>query len=728
MEFEYKSTKKENTKMKKLSFVMSLVLVLTALVGLFSVPASAAEYAADTVATVNGVEVTEENILDVILACPTGGTVNVIKDFSTFALIFQNSEETGITSKWVINGNNHTISSPITSLANKNYLLTTTSNYLEINDLTLITMGSGISVKSGSQVYLNNVNVYTGGTAAGQTTEGRAPYARAKSSAELNSIAVQLSATTRSTVYINGGTYKAYGVSGQVLAVDRGNMVVYDGNFVGEDCSFVARVKNETKQTNLSNVTASLTVYGGLFIKPIINKTAGQYNDDDTTKKANTNTDGCVIRGDAGGLVNIHGGTFACFSGKAKLADGTAFGTQRDFVLLGGISSGNDYGFINIFGGDFYSFMTADVNANKSQLIGNYSSGNPVNDADVSKVNTAIYGGNFYSTNSSREYNITAIASESTTSIQHVPADQYKTTESTVSNVDLYGKSFTNVTKWTVEYEEPSTAPAKATVKVTNSNGKNYYIQDYTHSSTGSYGTATVPAFAQAINGVADKDSTVTLLKDITITPTEILNRGQKMTIDGNNKTITSATNGLTVSSGEITVKNLTLVAGTAEGNYAFKIAKTAVNTSVAPDHEDYNATVDSYKLVLKLENCAFTGAIPVIDNPFLEGSVATTGCLANGNALNIAHTYTAPEPQAPVIDSGDEGEGEGEGGEGDGSTDTGATDNTTTDNNAATNDAPADNATTEKKGCKNSIGVGAVAIIAVAGAACGFVAKKRED
>ncbi len=710
--------------MKKLSLIMSLVLVLTALCGLFAVPTSAADDAEDIVATVNGVEATADNLLDVIMACPYGGTIEILEDFSTFSLLLANGEELGITSKWVINGNGKTISSPLTKLALSNYLIVTSAASVEINDLTIKTMGSGIKVMDGSQVTLNRVNVYSGGTKAGLTVDAsnRDHYGVAKDSAELHSVAVNVSATTRSAVYINGGVYKAYGVSGQVLAVNRGNVVVTDGYFVGEDCSFVARVQNAEKYTDLSVITASLTIYGGTFIKPVIDRKAGYFETDSETKIPTTNTDGAVLRGDAGGLINVYGGKFACFSGTATRSDGTAYGYQRDFVVLGGISTNtaNCVGFINIFGGDFYSFMTSDVTGNSSQLIGNFSGSNTeVNSAERVKVNTSIYGGNFYSTVPSREANIKAVADKAEVTIQHVPADQYRATTTAGQSATVYGKTFSNVTKWAIEYVEPTVAPSNAVVKVTNSDNKTYYIADYTFSGTSGTSTVavTIPAFAQAVNGVAGNNSTVTLLKNITITPTEILNRGQTMTLDGNNNKITSATNAITVSSGNITIKNLTIEA---TGGYALKIAKTAIDSN--PDSENYNVTVDSFKLNLVLENCAFIGQTAIINNPFLEGSVAATGCTANGSALQLSATYTAPEPVAPDLDFEEEEEEEDD--DNNGTTET--TPDNSTDAPATDSSAPATDA--EKKGCNNSIGVGAIAIIAVAGAACGFVAKKRED
>jgi hypothetical protein len=738
--------------MKKLSFVLSLVLVLTGLVGMFA-PVSAAEatYAPDTVALVNGVEVTEDTILDAILESPAGGTVDVVKDFTTFSLIFETYE--GITSEWVINGNGFTVKSPLDARSKSNYLITINAERVTINDLTLDTLGSGINVKDGAQVILNDVNVYSGGTKAGINNTPEFEYTNVhKEDATLNSTAVNLSATTRSTVYINGGVYKAFGVSGMVLAVNRGNMVVTDGYFVGEDCSFVARVWNKDIISDMSNGTASLTVYGGTFIKPVVNRHSFYYTDSET-KAESSCTDGCVVRGDAGGIVNIHGGTFANFTGKTTNNMGVAKGSQRDFVILGGISTSKPgcNGFINIFGGDFYSFMTKDCNGSSTQLIGNYSgSASAMNEAELGKIYANIYGGNFYSTIPTREDNILSVIDKAEKTIQRVPFDQYTTDTKANQTVTVYGQEFTGVTKWTVNYVEPTTAPAGAAVKVENASGNTYYLTDYIYS--GKIGETdlaiSIPAFAQAVNGVADDGAKVTLLSDIAIVPTEILCRGQELTIDGADHTITAATNGLTVSSGDITIKNLTI---TSEGSYAFKIAKSAIDAD--PESDGYNVTVDAFELDLVLENCKFNGG--VIDNPFLKGSVATTGCKINGNDITIEHTYAAPtiedvpggdepggdEPSGDTpsgdTPSGDTPSGDTPSGDtpsGDtpsGDTPSGDTPSgdTPTGDAPATDNKPADDNKTEKKsGCGSAIGVGAIAILAVAGLACGVASKKRED
>ncbi|MBE6577911.1 MAG: hypothetical protein E7653_07230 [Ruminococcaceae bacterium] len=709
--------------MKKKILSMALVLVMVAsmlpLGGLF-VSAAEPTYAENTVALVNGVETSAADLLTVIGCCKTGGTIEIVKDFTTFGIVLQAYE--GTTCKWVFDGNGHTISSPLAEISNGNYLVTVGNSDVEIKDVTFKTMGSGIKVKDGAKLELTNVNLYTGGTKEGtnyQDAENRPSYVATQSTAQLCSKGITLS-SSRALVVINSGIYKAYGAGAVVLEVSQGNMVINNGSFIGEDASFVARVWNSTKQKDLSSVTASLTIYNGEFIKPVIIKKALQRKAGDTA--INGCSTGGVIRGDAGGIVNIHGGTFANFSGKVIDASGNPIlsGSNREWVLLSGTSQANskeDVGFINVFGGDFYSFMTADVIKDGPQVIGNQTVKlDGTSDVEKAKINASIYAGNFYSINPTREENITRIAEKETTTLQQVPFDQYTAVKTALTEpVTVYGRQMTGVTKWAFTYNQPSSAPTGATVKVTNSNGKEYYLSDYSFTSSTLSITVNVPAFVKAINCVADKNSTVTLLKDITVPAAEVLNRGQKMTIDGDNKNVTCSNYGITVSSGQLTLKNLTI---TSAGSYALKIAKTAVN--------EENITVDPFTLELVLQGCALNGAVPVVNNTVLEGTLSATNCTAHGSALTLSHTYTAPAPTAPDLSllEGEEDDG-GDTGTGDtGTTETPTTDAPATD--APATDAPAADA--EKKGCKNSIGVGAVAVLAVAGLACGIVSKKRED
>ena len=231
-----------------------------------------------------------------------------------------------------------------------------------------------------------------------------------------------------------------------------------------------------------------------------------------------------------------------------------------------------------------------------------------------------------------------------------------------------------------------------------------------------------MPALSYALNCIADKNAVVTLLADMTITPTEVLNRGFTLVLEGNNKTLTSGTNGLTVCSGDITIKNLTINASTAApdegktGAYALRIAKTVPSEDNAKD---------SYTLKLVVTGCALNAYVPVQDNPFLSGSVNVSSSTGNGTNLEIAHTYTAPTPIPPSMMEDDEDAGieEPSGPVIDNTPDAPAGDAPAETQPATT--APAD---TQSGGCKGAIGIGAIAIVAAAGLACGFTAKKKED
>ncbi len=697
--------------MKKLSLVMSVLLVLTGLVGLFAVPASAASYAADTVAVVNGRETKLEELQDAIDYSTGGGVFEIVKDFAVDSLIFEGMD--GVTVKWEIKGNGHTITSTMTKMNNAIYVLMLNACSVTVSNLTIKTPTSGIAICDGGTVELKNVNVYSGGTKEGLTVDAaeREHYASTNNSG-LNSCAVHIKATTGASVVIDGGVYKAYGVSGVVLRVERGNAVVKSGTFVGEDCSFVSRIYNQNLIETMEDSGASLTVYDGLFIKPVIDKKAGQKANADSTP--NTNTDGCVIRADAGGVLNIYGGKYASFAGVAKLADGTKFGTQRDFVLLAGISNSKPTckGFINIYGGDFYSFMTNDCNGSSTQLIGNYSGSlAEVNDPEYNKIVANIYGGNFYTTNVQREDNIRSVVDAATNAsvrtIQRLPSGSYTATTTPGQTVELYGKTFTDVTKYSIGYKYSATNPdAAAKIKVENKDGTVYYTDD----------------IQLAVNAGAKDGATVTLLDNIAINSLYLYNRAHALTINGNGKTLTCAgTYGIKVYSGDVTIKNLTIdVKG--ENGVAIQIAKEA-------------ESIDSFKLNLVVDGCTLNaksteGAVKNLG--VLEGSVKFTNTTAGGTAVNINETYTAPEAVRPVLD-GDPIETEPVETQ---PTETQPTETQptetqpteTTPDNTEPAGSNADTTDEAKGGCGSAIGVGAISVLLVAGLACGIASKKRED
>ncbi len=699
--------------MKKLSLVMSMILVLTGLVGLFAIPSSAADYAADTVAVVNGRETKLEELQDAIDYSTGGGVFEIVKDFAIDTLIFEGMD--GVTVKWEIKGNGHTITSTLDKLNNAVYVLMLTACNVTVSDLTIVTPTSGVAIVDGATVELKNVNVYSGGTKPGLTVEAgeRESYASINNSG-LNSTAVHIKATTGGSVTIDGGVYKAYGVSGVVLRVERGNAVVKNGTFVGEDCSFVSRVYNQNLMETMEDSGASLTVYDGLFIKPITNKKAGQKANADANP--DTNSDGCVIRADAGGVLNIYGGKYASFAGVATLANGTTkFGTQRDFVLLAGISNSKPTckGFINIYGGDFYSFMTNDCNGSSTQLIGNYSgSATEVNDPEYNKIVANIYGGNFYTTNVQREVNIRSVVDAATDSsvrtIQRLPGSSYTATTTSGQTVELYGRTFTDVTKYSIAYKYSATNPdASAKIKVENKDGTVYYTDD----------------IQLAVNAGAKDGATVTLLDNISVNSLYLYNRNHDLTIDGNGKTLTCAgTYGIKVYSGDVTIKNLKL--DVKDGSVAIQIAKE-------------EETVDSFALNLVVDGCTLTttNAAEAVKNlGVLEGSVKFTNTTAGGTALTIDETYEAPEAVRPVLD-GDPVETDPVDTETDDTdpvdTDPVGTDpvETTPDSADDTSaDTSADTDGEDKGGCGSAIGMGAIAVLAISGAACCFASKKRED
>jgi len=577
--------------------MIAMMLPLGAVIASAST-ASTPTYAADTVALVNGTEVNADGFQAALTAATSGGTVEIVKDFTIASLTFGNLNVA--TSTWTINGNDHTITSTATAPDTNNYLVYFSSAYAEVNDLTLVTKANGIRIKDASNLTFNDVNVYSGGTKSNETIS---EYDTAKCS-----YALYVSNNARCNLVVNGGEYKAYGTNGYVLYVGSGNVVVNSGNFVGEDCTFVARVLNSSLQTKLVDATASLTVYSGTFIKPVVNRKAA--------------TDGAVIRADQGGIVNIHGGDFASFSGRS-----TGSNNHRDFVFLAGISSSkpNCVGFFNIFGGNFYSFMADDMTSGSTQLIGNFSgSSSAMNDTELTKINTNIYGGNFYTTLPSREDNLMSVVNKAAATIQHVPADQYTATTVENQTVTVYGKEFTGVTKYTINYVQPTTAPENASVMVTNSDGRVYYLTDYIRKNEAETVTIEVPAITLALNGVADKDSTVKLLKDVSIKAIVILNRHQKMTLDGNDKTINCTTSGMTVWSGEITIKNATIVSA---GAYA--IRPTSKSTPL-----------DAIDLKLRIENCTLSSsaeATTLTVNPFLKGSMTVVNTTIAGKVINMS-------------------------------------------------------------------------------------------
>ncbi len=574
-------------------------------------------YADTTVALVNGAEVAADGLQAAINAAG-GGTIVIVKDFSIGSLTFGLNAD-GTTPNWEIDGNNKTITSTASSIG-LSYMLTFNSVSATVKNLTLVTMASGITLKGNANVDIKDCNIYSGDTKPG-TNCAVADREQYKGSC---SIAINVDVSPDALVTVDGGVYKAYGASGYVLQV-KGNAVAYDGYFVGEHSSFVGRTSHSAASTEMDAAITQLSIYGGTWIKPVVNRTA--------FSTSNGTSDGAVLRADKGSIINIYGGTFANFAGAAKY-DGANLGTQRDFVLITGESSNS--GFFHIFGGDFYSFMTAEVNASYSQLIGTFAGAVSADNQAFAQLNFFIYGGNFYSNVPDRETNVKAIADKTALNINRVDTSMYTATTTANQTVTVYGKEYTGVTKYAIAYQQPTEAPAGATVKVTHPDNTVYYLKDFSY--TGTYSGAPAykaSALAQAVNGAAKDGSTIELLASVSVAQLNILNRKLEVTIDGKNNTLTCTTNGINVCTGDITIKNLNIVSN-ATGAYALKIAKTAVS--------DTAVTVDPFRINIEVKDCEFTTAdatTAVINNPVIEGTIKMTGIKVNGSAVDdINKTY----------------------------------------------------------------------------------------
>ena len=748
-------------KTKRFLSAMMVIVMVAVMLPFGAIFASAATYAETTVALVNGTEVAADGLQAAVEAATAGGTITIVKDFTLTGTISINA------GTWTIDGANKTITSDATTIGTT-YMFKIKDATVNIKDLTLKTMASGVYVNGIANVTIEDCNFYTGGTTEGINA---IPAAREDFKGGC-SIAINIDVSEDALVTVDGGVYKAYGASGYVICV-KGNAVCYDGYFVGENCSFVGRTSHSSASTEMADAISSLSIYGGTWIKPVINR--------NVLSGSNGTTEGAVLRADKGSVMNIYGGTFANFADVNKYG-GANSGTQRDFVLIAG-ESGNS-GFFHIFGGDFYSFMTPQVNSTSSQLIGTFAGAVAEGNKAFAQLNFFVYGGNFYTTVPERENNIQSIVNKTALNINRINKDYY--TGATVENqtVTVWGKEFTGVTKYTVTYNQPATAPAGATVKVTHPDGKVYYLSDFSY--TGTYeGAPEYKAIAidQALNGVAKDGSTITLLADISVPKAKIMNRNLKVTIDGNGKKLTCTIVGLRVLSGDVTIKDITI---TTNGAYALKSGNSATakvkivatNTTLKSKSDDTVITVVAgdvkvagivneknvnilnaacvHEYVDGVDTATHTAAGTMVstcskcNSTITVATAAKTDVHEHGNWTKVddaTHSKTCACGDVVTADHAwNDGEitteptVEAEGVKTFTCTDCGATKTEAVDKltapagdegttpDAGNTDAGDDDATEDKKGCLGSIGFGAVAVVAVAGLACGLVSKKRED
>lgn len=680
----------KNSLKRTLSMALAVIMLALMLPTGLALTAAAADasYSEETVALINGVEVSADELQEVIDRCENGGTIELVKDCEIEPIVIEDNV-------WTIKGNGKTISF-VAPLNNTVYGIGLSCANVKIEELTIKTKSSGISISDGTTAYLKNVNVYSGGT-----SEGLSSANALKGTDELNgkcSYAVNVTNTERALVTIDGGIYKAFGVNGIVLCVKNGNAVVKDGVFVGEDCSFVSRIFPNTKVTSMDESQASLTVYDGLFIKPVANPTA---------KKADGtgNSEGAVIRPDAGGVFNCYGGTYVNLST-----------LERDYVLLGGISS--DIGYLNIFDG---SFIAGNSGTKAANIIGNYKATIDTTKAEdkqklIEQCYASIYGGSFYTLSPTRNANITTIAAfaedGTTESIQHLAKDEFRVVDKgTTENVSLnikgtsYG-SLNGLTKYSFAYNYNATTPKTgAKITVTNTDGSVYYTDSlYT-----------------AVNVMAKDGATVRLQADVTSGALRLLNRNHKLTLDGAGKTITFTTAGLTVWSGDVTVKDVTM--NVASGDNALSIGKDSDNT---------------FELTFLLKDSTLSFSVGSSENLFkdlglLKGTVTLENVKLGADATptSYTNTYTVAEPTLPTPEEDDGGDGDGNGANGNSGNNENQENKDTTPAEDTAKDSGTDtDATSDKKGgCGSSIGLGAAAVLGAVGLCGAFTArKKRED
>ena len=136
-----------------------------------------------------------------------------------------------------------------------------------------------------------------------------------------------------------------------------------------------------------------------------------------------------------------------------------------------------------------------------------------------------------------------------------------------------------------------------------------------------------------------------------------------------------------------------------------------------------------SFALIVSVSNRVYCVDVTV-ENVAITAAEAYAAWYVKAGTLTFAGTSTVngAAPAEAVVDvsgipdlSGDAGEGAGDGA-GD------ETPEAPADDKKAPAETTAPATDDAKKGCGGSIGIGALAIVAVAGAACGLVSKKRED
>ena len=508
--------------MKKSLIIIPLVVLITVVfcIAVFAASGTpegqAQQYSEGSVIAVNGTALDAAQVLSgelqaAIDDCIAGGVIEILAD-CRLPSISLGANADGDAAKWVINGNGHTLTdsdnTKLDGTSHTSYFIEISNAIVVINDLTVKTYASGIrALQTYANITLNNVNVYAGGTVPGTeitkiSTSSESTLKRYCFALYFRGAEEQHYDTTidNISVRINGGEYKAIGADGTVMYIRGASVVVTDGTFVGEDCTFVAWVYNWATSSagtkTVASATSSLSVHDGLFIRPVSGGAAvGASNPDAAV--------GGVIRVTHGGLFNAYGGTYVNCDGTVPDEGKTA---PKSSVLYFG--TGSTAGLAYIYGGEFYQLSEA--GSTIGELIGHQlgttgTLSDPTTMIDCTRA--TIYGGKFYVREGLPNSNIDAIvaakADSSITSNDNRTVQRAAWSDFSVSRTDglvaksVYGKEYSDLCEIVFSYT--GTQSSKS-LKVVTAEGRTYYTSDLN----------------VALNSMAGHGSTVYLIANLT--------------------------------------------------------------------------------------------------------------------------------------------------------------------------------------------------------------------
>jgi len=657
---------------------MALIMILAICASTLGMTASAATYAADTVAVMSDGTATKEysNLATAFAEYKGGETLTLVKDVTvTEPITIEGRSDTGVKKTLTIDGAGKTITCTLNADV---FAFTLNHTDLEFKDLTVTSNYSCFDVAGQTSVVFTNTNILAGGTKIDEHFADDVDHTNPGTAIKQNN-------NNKGYVEVNGGVIKGTGTritttdtsknppeskttykSKDVIDVRYGRAVLNNPTVIGYFTEILFQVgEAAVPEGGEEALTAAGWINGGTYVL--------------YSKDSNASNSVCV-RAYRGALLTIFDGTFVVYN-KANSYGSSVVGTH---------SSGGTHTYI--LGGKFYNMSERA----KSVLIGHNAAKNNVANMEACMF-LHMYGGEFYSTIVADrvEYNI-----DTETAVIRNKGEFTKTDKATVTVADPYKTKLNtdfNYWKFTAKYDATTPDP-NAKIKVQNGD-KVYYTN----------------SLWKALNAFSADGAVVTLLSDITLDKECIMiARDADITLDLNGKKITVAdgvSNAIRCQMGNLTIKNGSLVNN----------GGSVLNFGYAPIDfgDDFeNVGFANYNVDVTLDGVAVTsnGAAYVIQcvnegTLTFKGASTVNGAAPEAATVNIKGMADLTRP-----------------GEGDTGSDEEPTEEEPTTDAPATDAAPSDGATAQKGGCGNSIGVGAFAVMAVAGLACGIVSKKRED